>query len=261
MGMYAFSKLEGKRPPAINRAMFLMTTDHEPFCAYHHRVTIVLSDTPESYKQGGDRGNFWMVLNGENNNSTVLKLNRHEAFFEPGRTYHFMTITQDLGHVHSADLVWEYNQHPLNPLTWRTRSKSTLYINRVEIEQFGHGKKHIFCASDEPFPTGEIKHVVWKPSCRENAPDPGSSLLSTVLNADPVGDAQFVIDQVNPLNSNPLNGLAAIENTFNGFTNAMETARDTLQRRGLMGAFRRVADSNWLSFYATFIPYFLSIIF
>ena len=35
--------------------MYLLTEDKKPFCADHYRVTIVLSDTKKSMKQGGDR--------------------------------------------------------------------------------------------------------------------------------------------------------------------------------------------------------------
>ena len=83
-------------------------------------------------RQGGDRGNFYMVLNGGNNSSSeLIQLNRQDAYFEPGHTYDFMTLTHNLGHVHSADLIWQYKVHPLNPLTWRIKSVSTLYINRL----------------------------------------------------------------------------------------------------------------------------------
>ena len=93
---------------------------------------LVLSDTPDSMRQGGDRGNFYMVLNGGNNSSSeLIQLNRQDAYFEPGHTYNFMTLTHNLGHVHSADLIWQYKIHPLNPLTWRMKSVSTLYINRL----------------------------------------------------------------------------------------------------------------------------------
>ena len=38
-----------------------------------------------------------MVLHGEDDSSVNLLLNRQEAFFEPGRTYHFITTTNNLG--------------------------------------------------------------------------------------------------------------------------------------------------------------------
>ena len=71
MGMYAFSKLDGRPPEPLGgpngrvskstsggQNYYLMTDARRPFCAYHHRVTIVLSDTPQSMKQGGDRSDF-----------------------------------------------------------------------------------------------------------------------------------------------------------------------------------------------------------
>ncbi len=95
-----------------------------------------------------------MILHGENGSSVNLQLNRLEAFFEPGRIYNFVTTTSNLGHVKSADLTWEYALHPLNPLTWRIQTESKIYVNRVEIVQMGHAKKHTFCAEDAPFYSG-----------------------------------------------------------------------------------------------------------
>ena len=55
MGFYAFSKSNGSRPTKKHRSMYLLTAEKGPFCSHHYRVAIVLSDTPESLKQGGDR--------------------------------------------------------------------------------------------------------------------------------------------------------------------------------------------------------------
>ena len=134
------------------------------------------------------------------------------------------------GHVKSADLTWEYAQHPLNPLTWRLTTDSKMYVNRVEIAQMGHPKTHTFCAEDQAFLDGQPKRVVWKPECRENAPDPGYSFLGAVLNADPIGNAKFVIEQVNPLTANPLNGLAAIGNSVTGFTTSVQKMSEFMRR-------------------------------
>ena len=171
-----------------------------------------------------------MVLNGENQASTMLKLNKDEAFFEPGRVYYFMAITGDLGKVHSADLVWEYAQHPFNPLTWRVLTDSKMFVNRIDIEHFGHKHKHTFCAQDRPFYPGVPQRVIWRPTCRDNAPDPGSSLFGALLNADPIGNAQFVFDSVNPLNMNPLNGLANIGSVFTSLSSTMSSMSNTVAR-------------------------------
>ena len=77
MGMYAFSKLDGRPPEPLGgpngrvsrstsggQNYYLMTGASRPFCAYHHRVTIVLSDTPQSTRQGGDRSDFAITKNG-----------------------------------------------------------------------------------------------------------------------------------------------------------------------------------------------------
>ena len=57
MGFYAFSNLNGSKP-VRRKALYLFTDETRPFCANHYRVTIVLSDTIQSKRQGGDRGNF-----------------------------------------------------------------------------------------------------------------------------------------------------------------------------------------------------------
>lgn len=55
MGLYAFSSLNGTKPKEEFRQLYLLTDDKKPFCSSHYRVSIVLSDTIESLKQGGDR--------------------------------------------------------------------------------------------------------------------------------------------------------------------------------------------------------------
>jgi len=47
-----------------------------------------------------------------------------------GRVYNFIAITSDLGHVHSADLIWEYAANAINPLTWRIGQPSRIFVNR-----------------------------------------------------------------------------------------------------------------------------------
>ena len=230
LGFYAFAYLNGTKASKRRHGLYLHTNEKSPFCATHYRVTIVLSDTVQSLRQGGDRGNFKMILNGENGSTLNLLLNKQETYFEPGRTYHFVTITKDIGHVKSADLTWEYAQHPLNPLTWRLTSDSKMYVNRVEIAQLGHPKTHTFCAEDQAFLNGKPKRVVWKPECRQNAPDPGYSFLGAVLNADPIGNAKFVINKVNPLTANPLNGLAVIGNSVTEFTSSVQKMSEYMRR-------------------------------
>ena len=44
------------------------------------------------------------------------------------------------------------------------------------------------------------------------------------------GNAKFVIDQVNPLNSNPLNGLAVIGDTFTDIMSAPQTMSKMIRR-------------------------------
>ena len=53
MGFSAFAKLNGTKPKR-HKTLYLYTDERKPFCAIHYRVTIVLSDTPESKIQGQD---------------------------------------------------------------------------------------------------------------------------------------------------------------------------------------------------------------
>jgi hypothetical protein len=84
MGLYAFSKLNGTKPKR-HKSLYLYTDDKHPFCAIHYRVTIVLSDTYQAKKQGGDRGHFKMTFNGQSGSSVNVQLNKQETYFEPGR--------------------------------------------------------------------------------------------------------------------------------------------------------------------------------
>ena len=53
MGFSAFANLNGTKPKK-HKTLYLFTDERKPFCAIHYRVTIVLSDTPESKIQGQD---------------------------------------------------------------------------------------------------------------------------------------------------------------------------------------------------------------
>ncbi len=55
MGFKAFSTHNGTRPKKEYRKFFLLTEPEKPFCSWPFRVRIVLSDTPASMKQRGDR--------------------------------------------------------------------------------------------------------------------------------------------------------------------------------------------------------------
>lgn len=105
-----------------------------------------------------------------------------------------------------------------------------LFHFRVIIESPGDGHKHTFCAEDLPFFNGKPRNVIWKPNCRNNVQESQATLLGTLLNADPVGNTKFVIDQVNPLATNPLNGLGVISDTFNELMNAPQTVSKVIKR-------------------------------
>ena len=229
MGFYAFSSHGSEKPGEESRRMFLLTGGEEPFCQYHQRITIILSDVGESIDQGGDRGVFYMVLNGNKGSSEKIKLSV-EAFFQPGQIYNYITTTSFLGKVFSADLIWEYSSHPANPLTWRLLSSSKMFVNRVEIEEFHSRTKHTFCAEDRPFVSGIPQRVIWRPNCRKNSKAFGPGFIGTVLNADPIGGTLAVLNFVNPLQGNPLNGLKAIENTYIGLRGGIEMATNIIQR-------------------------------
>ena len=49
-----------------------------------------------------------IVLHGEDDSSVNLLLNRQEAFFEPGRTYHFITTTNNLGKAMKSSGILSY---------------------------------------------------------------------------------------------------------------------------------------------------------
>ena len=102
----------------------------------------------------------------------------------------------------------------------------------MEIEKFGGGKRHVFCAQDRAFLPGRPQRVEWRPTCRENGADPGATLLGTVLNADPVGGAGMVFSHVNPLAMNPLNGLANLGAAFGGFASGVRGMGAAVRRAG-----------------------------
>ncbi len=71
------------------------------------------------------------------------------------------------------------------------------FKTRIEIEQFGEGRRQTFCALDRPFHPGRPRRVHFMPGCRDNKQkDPGATFLGAVLNSDPVGNAEYILNQV-----------------------------------------------------------------
>ena len=99
--------------------------------------------------------------------------------------------------MNGINLLWFYSIFSLSYCNALISPFNFPFLNRVEIEQLGHPNKHTFCGEDKPFQSGVQKRVVWKAECPDNRfRDPRQTLIGTVLNADPLGNAKYVFDQV-----------------------------------------------------------------
>ncbi|XP_069955111.1 pancreatic triacylglycerol lipase-like [Cherax quadricarinatus] len=228
MGAHADVYNKTERTP---RKLYLITDDQSPFCRYHHRVSVVMSFTPEARLQGGDIGVFYITLYGQQGTSPHLKLNPEEVFFEPGNVYMYMIGTADLGPLQYVVLQWHYVTAYYNPLTWRLLTQPTIYVNRVHIDSIEMQKRYEFCGLDAAFQSGTQRKLEWQAVCPQQAPPPGASLLGTIINFDVEDTIYNNIDAVN-------SGLNSLGN--GQFINNLASSTNQVARELMENARRRI---------------------
>ncbi|KAI9556632.1 hypothetical protein GHT06_016422 [Daphnia sinensis] len=163
----------GHQPTDEPIQMYLLTRDDQPFCLYHYRVTIVISDTFESVQHGGDRGWLSIQLHGHNRSSPPTRLTPENVRFEPRRAYSYVLGSTWLGDIKSVTLVWTYSSSVFNPLTWRILTVPALHVNRIIVHNLESNSSTVICGEDTPisskesrqmFPDSKCRHQSWLPA-------------------------------------------------------------------------------------------------
>ncbi|CAL4120473.1 unnamed protein product, partial [Meganyctiphanes norvegica] len=145
-------------------------------------VTLYMSLTPEAQEHGGDIGIFHIIFHGALGVSERIQLNPEEIFMEPGNEYTYIIGVPDLGHLEFAILEWNYITAYYNPLAWRLLSAPSVYVNRIQINSIEMRERYEFCGMDRAFKSGTAHRLEWQSVCPEKLPNPGATILGSIIN-------------------------------------------------------------------------------
>ncbi|XP_046638843.1 pancreatic lipase-related protein 2-like [Daphnia pulicaria] len=149
--------------------MYLLTRDDQPFCLYHYRVTIIISDTFESVQHGGDRGWLSIQLHGHNRSSPPTRLTPENVRFEPRMAYSYVLGSTWLGEITSVTLVWTYSSSVFNPLTWRILTIPALHVNRIIVHNLESNSSTVICGEDTAINSKEARQMFPASKCRNQS--------------------------------------------------------------------------------------------
>lgn len=108
-------------------ATYLLTSDEEPFCAAHYKITVKVSDSEESRSHGGEIGELYLKLKSKDVESRKIQFNPMPVFFSPGSNHTFLSIGDDVEDIEKINVEYRFKQ-TLNPLTWR------IFTPRIHVE-------------------------------------------------------------------------------------------------------------------------------
>ncbi|KAK7065345.1 hypothetical protein SK128_015663 [Halocaridina rubra] len=143
MGLGA-SPLAGQ--PTLTK-LFLQTNNRSPFCGYHYRVSIEVSNSTEAREHDGEFAILHLQLTGNKDRSQSLQLSERSLYYEAGFIHRRVILTYDLGDLKAMSVTFEYPGSILNFMSWRMK-KPTLYLKSVTVEPLGKDSKWRFCFSE-----------------------------------------------------------------------------------------------------------------
>lgn len=150
-GRAHYEKHVGNRKRHTSLTQYLMTSDTEPFCRAHYRVTVQVSDSKESKSHGGEIGQLWFTMH----SSTDGKGPKSNpagfigGYYEPGGLYRKVIATNELKQLKAVEVEWRYNSSLLNPLTWRLLTIPKIFLKKVTIQSLELGQSLTVCPKDK----------------------------------------------------------------------------------------------------------------
>ncbi|XP_065569016.1 pancreatic triacylglycerol lipase-like isoform X2 [Artemia franciscana] len=155
-----------QQPVPRSISAYLLTGSEKPFCRYHYRITLFISDTDESISHGADYGFLYLALGDALRTSQPIKLNKKKIKFEPGASYSFMTDLPQPSKITVAILEWRHWRNLFNPFTWRILSQPGLFVNRIDIESLETGERFTLCGNDIMLTSGVRTVLTEDSECR-----------------------------------------------------------------------------------------------
>ena len=140
-------------------ATYLMTSNKEPFCASHYKVSVKVSESEESRRHGGEIGNIFMKLKHGLVETKKIQFNPMPVYFSPGSNHTFLSIGEAMEEIETIMVEYKFRQ-TMNPLTWRINSPR-IYIEYLVIQSMEHNFHVKFCPHHK-LPILEDKGVIFK---------------------------------------------------------------------------------------------------
>lgn len=143
LGLYA----DKHKPPSgrDHVKFFLDTSASSPFCRYHYHIQVEFGNPTGATHW---RGQLYTSLHGTKGQISDSLLTNDYMYFEPGKTYHFMThAPHDIGDVSDVVIHWHHSSTFINPFQWNPFGlrHPTLYISKVQV---AHGStKSTLCST------------------------------------------------------------------------------------------------------------------
>ncbi|CAL4130378.1 unnamed protein product [Meganyctiphanes norvegica] len=134
--------------------LFVATKGRAPFCGYHYRVSIQVSNSSEAQYHEGEFVIVNLWFKGTKDKSTKIQLTDRSVFYEAGTVHRRVILTNDLGELRTMGVSFVYPRSFLNPISWRLE-KPVVHMKSITIEPLGKDKKWTFCFKEDVQETGK----------------------------------------------------------------------------------------------------------
>lgn len=128
--------------------LYSLTKSRSPFCGYHYRVSIEVSNSTESREHDGEFAIIHLKLTGNKDRSQPIQLSEKSLYYEAGSTRRRVILTYDLGDLKTIGVTFEYPGSILNIMSWRMK-KPTLHLKSVTVEPLGKDIKWKYCFRED----------------------------------------------------------------------------------------------------------------
>lgn len=142
---------------------FLLTRDRSPYCGYHYRVSVEVSNNTQAWTHHGEFAIIYVRLTGNKDKSQSIQLSEKSLYYEAGTVHRRVILTHDVGHLHTLGVTLHYPNFMFN-IIWRFKNP-VLHLKSVSVEPLGRNIKWRYCFKD-PVQHMEQEYVLTrKDSC------------------------------------------------------------------------------------------------
>ncbi|XP_076034298.1 pancreatic lipase-related protein 2-like [Oratosquilla oratoria] len=130
----------------LSRA-FLMTGGKSPYCGYHYRVSVTVSNSTQSQRHDGEFGIVHVQFEGTKYKSDFVSLTDKSIYYGAGNTYRSVVILDDLGDLKSVKVTFVYPGSFINIISWRL-NRPILHLESLTIEPLAKDYSWNYCFND-----------------------------------------------------------------------------------------------------------------